>query len=111
MGNVKQIVWSGLCTYPVGQGVASWHCQGDGDETWSNVAALPAAHNQTRDNPMYCCTEWVAVLSSNEGGGDPSCWEGQRCQLTSRPSLRHLVSWVLVLIHDRAVYLLHWEAS
>jgi hypothetical protein len=48
---------------------------------------------------------------SNRRRRDPSRWEGLMRQLTSRPSLRHLVSWVLVLIHGEAVYLQHQEAS
>jgi hypothetical protein len=53
----------------------------------------------------------VAVTTAIGDEGDPSCWEGLNSLLTSRPSLRHLVSWVLVLIHDRVVYLQLWEAS
>jgi hypothetical protein len=75
------------------------------------VAALPATHNQTIRH-TYC--------SHVRGGGvdgdevieeDPSRWEGLIRLLTSRPSLRHLVSQVLVLIHKEAVYLQHREAS
>jgi hypothetical protein len=45
----------------------------------------------------------VAVLMAMRWLRDPSCCKGLICQLTSRPSLKHLVSWVLVLIHSGAV--------
>jgi hypothetical protein len=79
--------------------------------TRTSVAALPAAHNQTKTSRRTAVQNGCGSAEAAMRREGPKSLGRSKRQLTSRPSLRHLVSRVLVLIHDGAVYLQHWEAS
>jgi hypothetical protein len=67
MGYKKRTVRCGLCGYPVGKRAISRHCQGDADETWSNVTALPVTPNQTLH---YKHTGCDGDVTAGDGDGD-----------------------------------------
>jgi hypothetical protein len=80
-----------------------------GPELLGRLYVCCGSTRNTLPNTKLQCTAVRCGSSGQQqwcGKGDPSCWEGCKRQLTSRPSLRHLVSQVLVLIQSGVVYLL-----